>query len=869
MSILGRPVTSIKNRLFILLSFLIPMIILGGIYINLGVFPFGHRSILVVDLSGQYIDFYSALRRMVFAGNSPFYSWSKALGGNMLGIISYYLSSPFSIITLIFPEKYLIESILVMTLAKVGCSGLAMYIYLTKSQKANGIEALIFSIPYALMSYVVMYSYNIMWIDGIILLPFLALGIEKIVEYERFTIFYVSLTVMLIANYYIGYMLCIFSAIYFLYLVALKFKPNQITSVFKRLALFIFVSLLSVGSVAFLLLPTYFTLIAGKLGFDNSLFSLAPNFNVLDILPKLLFGSYDTALGHLPNLYCGLSMLFLTLIFFISDRISLLNKICSAIFLVVILLSFYLSGLNLIWHGFQLPVSFPFRYSFIFSFFIICLAYQSFQKLTLMSKPTFVIGLIVAILIVIFVKLRGYNFLSIPILIVSFVLFCVYFAILYFYKQNKRILVVLFGGIVLLEAGFNSLIFIHKIDQEFGYQDRTTYTRFNYQLQPLLNKIEGKDPGYYRIEKTFYRSYNDALGLGYKGISHFSSSFNSSTYSFLKQLGFLQAGYSVLYTGQTVPANSILGIKYILSQQPEMYGYQEIDRLETKTEDLHIFQNSFPLPLGFMVNHELSNVNMNNFNPILLQNQILQKMVGNLSDQYFYPVKIEKVTLTNVSSQISTGMVRYSKVNSEKDGTIQYKFIVENENPIYAYLLTSLKDNNKVEVLLNGKSLGYYGENSENNNVLLLNNYIPGQEVSFTLKLMENSVILMDEPQIYQLDMALFTQAYNHLSLNPLLITSFKDTSIRGNVNVTGENMLLYTSIPYDNGWTAYIDNKPTDKIKLLNTFIGIEVPEGYHQIYFSYAPQGLLVGCVITVISLLLAGFFLHHVRTSRLTHE
>ena len=131
-------------------------------------------------------------------------------------------------------------------------------------------------------------------------------------------------------------------------------------------------------------------------------------------------------------------------------------------------------------------------------------------------------------------------------------------------------------------------------------------------------------------------------------------------------------------------------------------------------------------------------------------------MVGKFSDPYFYPAQLDQVILRNVSSSPSTGAVRYQKKNPEEDGTIEYIFRAENTDPIYAYLLPSTDQYNKIEVYVNGNSFGFFGENAEFNNVLLLGSFNPGQEISFKLRLMTDNLVLLRQPQIYHLDKEFF-----------------------------------------------------------------------------------------------------------------
>ena len=50
------------------------------------------------------------------------YNWSRNLSGEFMGIIGYYLASPFTLIVMLLPEKFMLSSLLIMQLCKVGAA---------------------------------------------------------------------------------------------------------------------------------------------------------------------------------------------------------------------------------------------------------------------------------------------------------------------------------------------------------------------------------------------------------------------------------------------------------------------------------------------------------------------------------------------------------------------------------------------------------------------------------------------------------------------------------------------------------------------------------------------------------------------------
>jgi uncharacterized membrane protein YfhO len=206
---------------YLCLAFIVPAIIMYIIYLAMEIHPFGDGSVLVLDLNGQYVDFYEALRNFIYGDASLLYSFSRAMGGEFMGMYAYYLASPLSYIVALFPQDMILDALLLIFLIKVGLCGVTFGFYLHKLSKTrlshNKIAIVTFSILYALSAYCIVHQHNSMWIDAVFWLPLIAFGIEELIKKGHYKLYTVSLSVALMSNFYIGFMLCIFSCVYFLY----------------------------------------------------------------------------------------------------------------------------------------------------------------------------------------------------------------------------------------------------------------------------------------------------------------------------------------------------------------------------------------------------------------------------------------------------------------------------------------------------------------------------------------------------------------------------------------------------------------------------------------------------------------------------
>lgn len=198
-------------------SFLLPFLLLIVLWSILGLAPFGNNNLLVSDLGSQYMPFLSAFKQFFQGETHSLYSFSDALGGTILPLSAYYLLSPFNLIVLLFSYEQLPIAILLIITLKISLMGTSMFYYLQKTYQHATVAALLFSTSYSLCGFVTVYCLNFMWLDALILLPLLVLGIQRLWDHKKYALYAAILFLSIVTNYYMGYMLCIFAVCYSLY----------------------------------------------------------------------------------------------------------------------------------------------------------------------------------------------------------------------------------------------------------------------------------------------------------------------------------------------------------------------------------------------------------------------------------------------------------------------------------------------------------------------------------------------------------------------------------------------------------------------------------------------------------------------------
>ncbi len=363
------------------LSFMMPIIMMAVISVILGMYPFGERTILISDMNKQFNDYFAYFKTIVTGENDLIYTFSKNLGGDMVGFSAYYLQNPFLFMLLLFPNHILPLGIWIMIILQVACCSLTFCIYLNQTN-APSMISVIFSLAYAFLGYTFGYIYSPNYFSNIVMLPLVILGIYKLLKnYKDYWLYLITLAISILLNYYIGYMLCIFSALFFLYLLLTEAEQLcRIKEYGKQIGSFLMASILGVLLTAFDLIPIVLSLQGAKDTPTGSTLSFYRNFPMVDVFSKLYSNMFDgnTSNDNLPFIYVGMIAVIFICFYFLSKEVKRREKVATLCFMCIMLLCFYVHTLDVIWHGFNSPVGFPYRDAFYFSFLLLMVAYRGF-----------------------------------------------------------------------------------------------------------------------------------------------------------------------------------------------------------------------------------------------------------------------------------------------------------------------------------------------------------------------------------------------------------------------------------------------------------------------------------------------------------
>lgn len=803
-----------KNVLFYLLAFLIPFLIVNIVFMRLGVSYFGDKNILISDMEAQYISLFNYFKNIFNGTESIFYSFNSGLGNAMMSTFAYYLASPLNLILLLFNTENLYYGVYFLVTLKLALAGLTMYIYLNRKINGKKIFTLMFSLMYALMAFNINNYFNIMWLDGVIMLPLVLIGIDKMLEGKSSLFFGITLFITILSNYYIGYMVCIFAGIYILYEIILKYKKENKKELIKIFIRFCITGVLAFLMTTFLLLPGISELAVSSKS-THSIFSeswMMKN-NLLDIFSKTFVGSqeyYNIINLDTPNLYIGLVSLPLIFFYFINKNINKKEKVISSIVILIFLISIIFNPINMIWHGFSLPQGFNYRFTFLFSLFLILISYKSFNNLKDIKLRYYIIFFIIYILLSILVIFKINIFYDKAFIYTSIVLVLLYLLILKnISKKDMNWILIL---MLCAELFFN----MYSSLTDYEYHVKEIYDNNVTIVKDEIDGYKSSNKEFYRIEKDYTYTSNDSLLLSYKGVNHFLSTTNGGVVKFLQQMGLSGYNLNVSYQNSNKFIDTLLGIKYILSYDEILY-YQLIEE-----QDSYIYQNNDALNLGYMVSNNVYNYKNDKINNYQYQNYVLGLMT---SKNEFY-----------------------KKINTISD---EYNYSFDaNYKTDYIYLAINSNDyDGSIEMKSDGKIIKIL-----DNNVFLFRIPYTMKDTKFSFVLNKEKKYSDIKPKIeaYVLDEELYQNAINELKDEQLEVKNVESTKITGEIKVNNPGTLFLT-IPYDENFEIKVDNKIVKYNKVFDSFIGIDLKVGRHNIEIEYKTKYLKDGIIISITSFII----------------
>ncbi len=813
------------SRWILILSFGIPFLIMLVLFILNDIYPFGGRSFLYSDMYHQYMPFFSEFMEKIKAGEGLSYSYNVGIGSNFLALYVYYLASPLHWLAFLVPQAHLMEFMSYLVVVKIGLCGLTFCIYLRRHFRAGrDASVLFFSCFYALSGYMAAYNWNIMWLDCVVLLPLILLGLEKLVKEGKCTLYCVTLALSILTNFYISIMICIFLVLYFLVLL---FLEKRFWRAVRDFALY---SLLAGAIAAVLLVPEVCAILETDFGDMDFPKTVKSYFSVLDMLARhCMCIDAERALAHWPNIYSGVATFLLVPMFALNRGISAKRRFAYLALTGVMLVSFSTNILDFIWHGLNYPDSLPARQSFIYIMLVLVMGYDACRNLMKEDGRRIIHCYIGAVVFLLFVEkfVDAEHFkMGVEYLNIGFI--TVYAVLLYLYRTRddkvvRTVVAAAVMAVVIAESGINtyntSLGTVNRsqyLDELKDYQALYETARNDALEVSDTDGAEEKTLPFFRMEKFSRKTKNDGTLAGYPTASVFSSTLNSYVMDMYKRLGMRHSKVYYGFDGATLLTSAMLNVNYMYGKDAREEG-PLFEHLADSGE-ISLYRSLCTLPFGYVAPTEYDIPTGYDSNGFALQNAMVKKLgiKGNL----------------------------FNKVSSDKTGN-NVRFTANEDG--YYYGIVTASGTKKIEQTVGEETRNF--SDLKKGCILHL-----GYFEADTAALLKNGVEDDETPKIqvdiYKMDESILRETLAMLSEDSLTNVTYDSTHINGEIELSKAGRLIL-SVPYEKGWTVVVDGEKTEPSLFGGTLMALDLEEGSHEISMHYVPYGRNAGLIISVIGI------------------
>ena len=845
--------------------------------------PFGKYSMLYSDMYHQYYPFFVEFRNAIRNGDGVLYTWSVGLGMDYLGLIAYYLASPLNLLSLLVPEVWLLEFFSLLVPVKLGLAGLFFAVFLKGLFGKDDFSVSVFGGFYGLCAWALGFQWNIMWLDTFALLPLVVLGMVQLLQDRKFALYTLTLFLSVCANYYIGLFTCIF--IFLLFFVYQICRWGGWGKFFADLCRIAFFSVLAIGMTAFLELPALAALQTTQSSVNKFPTSFRLNIASTHDL-KGLFDAMRQVAGNmggaiepnfkegLPNVYCGIVSVFLMFLYLMARDIRLRDKICAVFLLLFFNVSFIVRQLDYIWHGFHFTNMIPYRFSFLYSFVVLYMAYRAWLlRRKFSTGQILTAGVLAAAILACSNDLTAKASVELGILegeLPVYFLYNLIFLVLYLLAMltgkieeplpedateqqlasaraerarhlRRASWLVLIVMCVELAANLICFGIYFTGTGVSNYPKGTTYT-----ASVIRYMKEREKDLLYRAETTHSQTLNDGALNDYNGVTAFTSSANVKTTVFMQTLGFSAKNtYNrYLFEESSPVANLFLGLKYMIERDGKDKTSTFFENVN-KFGDTVLLENQAYLPLGFLAEAELGNLAFDaTGNAFAFQNDLFTAATG-LQEDVWHRIPGQNLLLSSNGVQVTesngNGYCKYDQ--AEAKSYVTFAYTADRDGFLCLHL--NLPKRNDYYVSINDVEL--YKETISLPQMIAVDDVKAGDIITVRImcKAGESSSMTVDAA-ILEYDC--FWRGYQVLNASTLELTDFESTRIKGRITCDRDG-LLYTSIPQNGNWHVQVDGKTVQTQLVGDCMLAVPLTAGAHTLNFAYRNGAFSLGWKITLI--------------------
>lgn len=845
--------------------------------------PFGNGVLLNGDFILQGWPFILEFKRKLAAGESLLYTWNAAFGTNFFSIMTYGLLNPSTLIFMLIPEQYILQASTVLYVINMLLINGSMLYFLRHRPghhlNGNKIANMLFSLSYTLCFYMVSNINNWTFLIVAALFPLIILGLEQFVANQSWKLYFVTLALSFIFNYYFTGLFCVFIILYYLTLEFGSFR-----NFWRKSLKIMLISILAILISGVALLPTAMQMMGQsytKSTMEQGIFFTT----IYDILKNFLAFNCDIGRGSASdsygevNLYYGLLLVLLTSFYFLNKKIKRKVRMKKLCVLLLYLFAFNTNVLNYGMHLFHYPTWFPNRFSLFFTFFCIILAYDAWVSMTEtdFKHMTVLRGVLI-----------GFAWVVITVVCFAFATevqyeFTYYYSIMIFlfymvamlllpYLKGKEARVLAVIGCIELVLNFD-YAFIYR----FSGQNISDFGTYSEKEQVLVDTFLTEEAnGFSRLLEAndIVGGVNGGMLLDVKSNSIFASSMNDTS-NFLWYFGILGGGNTMKSYVYTPATMSLLNLQYILlddniadnrmpenlyATTPNLFAQYP---LVAEQDEVYLYENPTVLSLGYMIGEEAETF----FYKVTMEdayggycadniNAWVEAVSGVSGVMEPCDIQVDNIEMLNcegavVDSQfyITQHLLQNDIDQFHKNGSNVFtrnagiEYSEEDDSVLRLDCMAERTGDYYIEI---GNDFAAVGHLEENGRFYI---YYNGDK-----EYLNDNLGVSGSIQLYRFNEEQWQKAYDILSQQQMKVTSYHSDSIEGTVEVTDAG-ILFTSVPYDENWVLYVDGEENEILPIWGkVFVAVRLSEGSHTIRLEYHQKGLTVGILISIAAFMAA---------------
>lgn len=809
--------------------------------------PFGSRSFLYDDAYVQYDNMLRTLIEFIHSPDKNVFMWNKGLGMDFYLNAIYYMLSPFNLIAVLMGESHVAVSLTMMIILKCSLISVAGVYYFrnTVFNKFNSVFnsvviPAVFGIAFGFCGYIMAYGHHIIWLEGLILMPVLAIAIEKLNYNKKIVPYTLLLAFIIIVNFYYAVYVCLFAVFYFLLLNRESFKE------FLRCAgRFALCSVIAAMMAGFVIVPAFVSIRnagASMLGLDT------PGNNVWGSITGYInsfFPACDIQTGYLysNNNYCGSIALILLGMFFVCGYTGIKDRIKYAIELAVLILAANFLYLNYVFHGFAVPHGMGNRFAIILTFIVLNAAFRVMIRYEELRMGDVLAGILSAVVLLVAVLLFNGK-LEQPMGYLIYILVVFLAGTAFVLYKRKSIKAGAFIGLISLlwigEIIANTLITMPDVTRDQALDSYILLDRWKDDYEDLIptdgeRKTALVNESYTPASETDWYSsmINGYMTEAYAtmGLSHFDN-------------------VQCIYDGTTPLTALMYNVRYIISNGIAVNGgYHDIKEGDGYT----VYEADMLAGMGFMADEDIVNWKCDG-TPAENQNEFVE-LATNGQCKLFKEITEDDMSGLQVScnsceiKNTGDGVYEYT-TNTTFTPNIVYDFVADKDMDLYVYSTDTREQT--VMVKVDKETVAESGYFSSGNfvhggiikkgqsvRIILYGGAPLGETAEKTVK-------------FYDFNNELWDSIKDGFTEQTLEFDGYEGDIFKGHIDVT-EAGILYLAFPYNEGFILEVDGEPAQKLLLGKGNMGVRLTTGPHDIRIIYRTPGVRAGIILSCVGIIL----------------